>query len=176
MEEISDAEHAINMKEYNRLSEVVDGFFVRTNSQIEYLISSGKEYMKFYTNYRRGNKLNKDTMKQKFQAIEKIILLDMEPDPSIFYSIIQINTANKEHHDLHDAIINLTREAADFLSRESERLPPKEFYKHSIIEIGKTILAMEILVDEFELHFNEVVKINDKFKIDFPEEVKKYWP
>ena len=62
MIEITDHQHSRNVDEYTRQSNIVDGLFERNNSQIEYLIKSGKETMSFMNNYRRANKINKDAV------------------------------------------------------------------------------------------------------------------
>ena len=176
MIEITDHQHSRNVDEYTRQSNIVDGLFERNNSQIEYLIKSGKETMSFMNNYRRANKINKDAMKAKLQAIEDIIASGKEPEPSVFYAFSNIIKVVDDHHRLQNAMLKLTTASGALLSKESERLSQKEYYVIALEEIGKTVPVLEKLVDEFELHFEKVKETNEKIKTDYPQEIIKYWP
>jgi len=176
MIEITDEQHIKNIQEYQRLMHVVDGYFVRTNAQIDYLSSSGKEFMKFYTNFRRGNKLNKDTMKLELEKAEKVIESGEEYEPSIFCGFVTTQLVQEKHRELYSQINKITKDSADIIAKQADILEPKEFYILSLEEVRRIIPTMEKLVDEFEIHFEKVVEANDNFKIENAEQVKKYWP
>jgi hypothetical protein len=176
MIEITDEQHIKNIQEYQRLMHVVDGYFVRTNSQIDYLSSSGKEFIKFYNNFRRGNKLNKDAMKLELEKAEKVIESGEEYEPSIFCGFVTTQLVQDKHRALYIQINKITKDSADMLAKQADSIEPKEYYLLTLEEVRRIIPSLEKLVDDFEQHFEKVVEANDNFKIENAEAVNKYWP